>query len=211
MFNLSSEHGPQKYPPISQYVREVFVVPSPSPAAGTLYTTVSVTLPGGLPPPAYFGPRPATGQSTPIAYVQMVLQNQPKVTLSGLPGMGFFLRPGFTYPSGVYQVEKYEQSNPGWQFVGPATLNGQTMSWNGTHAPFVLPADDTISFAFVASGQSHSGVIVIVPSTSASAPYQITAGKTVTITASESGYSGSFTSSSSNTAVAIAGPNPSTG
>jgi hypothetical protein len=99
----------------------------------------------------------------------------------------------------------YDSSNAaaGWVVTGAAVLVTPTLTFTGPQSTFTVAPGATVTLALAAvPPAAASGVVTLSPASSSAAPATVVKGNTLSLTAVESNYSGAFTASSSNTAVA---------
>jgi hypothetical protein len=198
-------------PPVGTYT-ENLNLPAGTPVGSQTQTTISTQVPVGLPtPPSSVATGPQSGRQsessaapTPLAFLQLTNATSAAEVFAAYPGFSITTAGTATFPSGTYESEVYDSANAsvGWVKLGTAVLVAPTLTFTGPQGIFTLAAGDTVTLALLVIPQAASGVITLSPATTASAPYALTVGGNVTLTAVESGYSGTFTAVSQNTGFA---------
>jgi hypothetical protein len=191
-------------------------LPAGTPVGAALNTTVTTQQPAGLPAlSSMFEKDPAALQiegfpsrdltvPVPIAFLQLTNSTSAPEVFGAYPGFSMTTAGTATFPSGTYQSEVYDSANPsaGWVAVGTAVLVAPTLTFTGPQSTFTVAAGDTVTLALVAEQVAASGVVTLSPASSAASPFSLTPGGNITLTAVESGYSGTFTAASGATGVA---------
>jgi hypothetical protein len=165
----------------------------PAGTTGSVNVAVSTTVPAGLPAPQAL--RRTQSASLPQGLIFITLGPFASAQAwSAYPG--FTITATSTIPTGTYYVEASGVN--GWQYVGPATASGTTVTFTGPVVPVSIPSGDSLTLALVVS--NASGTVTVTPAGAVPSPFA--PGSTLTLNASETNYSGAFTATSSNTGVA---------
>jgi hypothetical protein len=213
--SLSSSASVVALPAVGTYT-ESLSLPAGTPVGAALNTTVTTQQPAGLPAlSSMFEKDPAALQiegspsrdltvPVPIAFLQLTNSTSTAEVFGAYPGFSMTTAGTATFPSGTYQSEGYDSANPsaGWVAVGTAVLVAPTLTFTGPQGTFTVAAGDTVTLALVAEQVAASGVVTLSPASSAASPFSLTPGGNITLTAVESGYSGTFTATSSAVGVA---------
>ncbi len=188
-------------------------------------TVVSVTatnvLPQGLPVllARLRAPRAVQGASAVIEYQTLTFSNQ--ASFAAQPSFTFGVPANYAGLSGVsYYVAQYDAYRPqlGWMrgFEGPGTVSGSTISFTGQAGPYVFFANQpqyfalyAVSAAAAAPTPAPSVAPLPTPAPLSASPNAVElnavgATATVTLTDAASGYSGGYTATSADPAVATA-------
>ncbi len=208
---LSSTATVIPLPPVGPYT-ENLNLPAATPVGAAMETTISTQAPVGLPAPtSSVATNPqsgrqseSTGAPTPLAFLQLTNGTTAPEVFSAYPGFSITTTGTATFPSGTYEGEVYDSANPsaGWQKIGTAVLVAPTLTYTGPQGTFTLAPGATVTLALLVIPAAASGVVTLSPATTAAAPYSLTVGGNVTLTAVETGYSGAFTAVSQSSGVA---------
>ncbi len=128
--------------------------PNATMGAGTSFTIAET---GGVPPT---GIPTLNAPNSPLLYFSF--SDPANVTFSGFPATTFTLPASVNTANQQFFLAFYDPKSPatGWQtkFQGPATVNGQALTFNGSATPFAMTGGSTYNFALyaLASGVTPS-------------------------------------------------------
>ena len=205
---LSSSASVIPLPPVGPYT-ENLNLPAATPVGAATETTISTQQPVGLPTPtssvAQSGRQSeSTSAPTPLAFLQLTNATTTAEVFGAYPGFSITTTGTATFPSGTYESEVYDSSNSsaGWVKLGTAVLVPPTLTFTGPQGTFTLAPGETVTIALLVIPSAPSGVVTLSPATTSTTPYSLTVGGNITLTAVETGYTGSFTAASGNTGIA---------
>ncbi|HTJ26721.1 MAG TPA: hypothetical protein VMA36_11230 [Candidatus Limnocylindria bacterium] len=162
---------------------------------------ISATPPSGVPALAAssLARRPQSTVSAGILYASITFASA--VTLPSLPAFTFGNQT--IAPSSQYDLAFYDPSSGSYQAPaeGPATIAGSTIAFTAPATPYSFAAGTTYVFALYSQA-----VAPITTSASALTFSTLGASGAQTFTASEVGYTGTFSATSANPAVATVAP-----
>lgn len=122
--------------------------PNATTGAGTSFTIAET---GGAPPT---GTPALNAPNSPLLYFSF--SDPASVTFSGFPAITFTLPTSVNTASQQFFIAFYDPKSPatGWQtgFQGPATVNGQALTFNGSTTPFAMSAGLSYNFVLYAVG-----------------------------------------------------------
>ena len=218
---LAASSSTVDLPAVGSYT-EKLTLPPATPVGAALGVTITTQTPGGLPAlasldggiaEAWAPHRLAAAAPTPIAFLQLANTTGAAEVFGAYPGFSIATTGTAFSAGGTYRVEVYHStaSSLGWAVIGDAVLVAPTLTFTGPQGTFTVAAGETVTLAMVAIQSAASGVVTLSPATTSATPYALAPGGNVTLTAVESGYSGTFTAQSSASAMATVSPGSSAG
>jgi hypothetical protein len=175
--------------------------PASTTGSSSVQVAFSATPPSGVPSlkPASFARRVQSTDTAGIVYVSLTFGAT--VTLPSLPAFTFGNQT--ITPSTQYYLAFYNSASSAYQPAaeGPATIAGSTIAFSAPATPYTFAAGTTYVFALY--GQTLAPIVASNTSLSFTA---LGAGAAQTFNLTEAGYSGAFSATSANPAVATVAP-----
>lgn len=167
-------------------------------AGGTTLQVTLQTVPGGV-AALQSAQRRASDVGSTNAQLYLVLTPSQTITLPAFPSFAFTVPASLVLPNESEYLAFYDAAQGGYRTVfGPATVANSVVRFSGSSAPLTLAAGQQYVFVLYGVPAVVAGNPVPSPS---SVAFNLT-GQTQIVTVGEPNYSGAFTATSSNPAIA---------